>query len=348
MNPPAESTWVSVLLVCYNSSSWLPRCLESLRAQTIFDRIEVIIVDNASPEDPEALVRQLTAGWTNAVYLQTGANLGFCGANRGAAIAKGKYLYLLNPDVWLEPDCLEQFYRVTERAQAGGAGGTILEFDDDTLQARGCDGFDFCGYAMSPDVRVPLDEIFCFAGFYFVRKDLYEKVGMLDEKFFLYGEELDLSWRILISGEKLIAVTPARVHHRGAVAVNPKGGTKMVEIRTTDSKRYYANRNHLLTLLKNAQHLLLLLLLPALALMMAEALLGVVMLRRGSFFTRSFVAPLRDCWRWRDHIRAERRRIRSFRRRGDWWMLRFFRFRFNRWADWKRMWKLGLPKVEAR
>jgi hypothetical protein len=140
-------------------------------------------------------------------------------------------------------------------------------------------------------------------------------------------------------------VPSARLHHRGAANVNPAGGGKVVELRTSDTKRFYANRNNLLVLLKNARNFLLLLVPLQLLFLAAEAVLGLVLVRRASFVRRAYVDAVADCWRLRRHIAAERRRLRLLRRRGDVWMLRFFRLRLNRWDELLRVARLGRPRV---
>src|SRR4051812_45302447 len=98
---------ISVLVLNYNGAHWLPRCLESLRRQTIFDQIEIIVADNQSPDNSSHIAQELTKDWPNARFIQNAANLGFAeGNNRAAAVATSKYLFLLNNDTWLEPDCL--------------------------------------------------------------------------------------------------------------------------------------------------------------------------------------------------------------------------------------------------
>ncbi len=76
-----------------------------------------------------------------------------------------------------------------------------------------------------------------------------------------------------------------------------------------------------------------------------EAIAGLALVRRWSFVKRAYWDALVDCWRLRKHILAERRRIRRFRRRGDLWMLRFLRWRFNRWDEVQRLRQFGVPKV---
>ncbi len=91
---------------------------------------------------------------------------------------------------------------------------------------------------------------------------------------------------------------------------------------------------------------LLLLLVPLqLGLLGFEAVAGLALVRRWSFVKRAYWDALVDCWRLRKHILAERRRIRQFRRRGDLWMLRFLRWRLNRWDEVQRLRRFGVPKV---
>jgi hypothetical protein len=85
-----------------------------------------------------------------------------------------------------------------------------------------------------------------------------------------------------------------------------------------------------------------------LLLLFAEAIVGLVIVRRWSFVSRAYCEAVADCWRLRKHILAERRRIRQFRRRGDLWMLRFLRWRLNRWDEIQRLRRFGLPKVTPR
>jgi len=335
---------VSVQIVCHNDGRWLPRCIESLRQQTIFDRIEIIIADNASQDGTDLQAQELIAVLPNARFLPTGGDFGFCVAhNRAAAQARGKYLYLFSTDTWLEPDCLESFYRAAEQENADGAGALILNYEDNSFQAKGSCAFDFSGWPIPAISRDP-DPLYCIAGFYFVRRDTFFRLGLFDEKFFMYGEEEDLSWRIWISGGRLVPAMRARVHHRGAAGVNPEGGSKVVENRTSPEKRFLANRNHLLFIAKNAQHVLLLALLGHLALMVIEALLTLVSTRDLRLVRRACLAPLWSLWQLRHHILQERRRIAGFRMRGDFWMLRFFRLGFGRAAEVQAILLRGLPQ----
>ncbi|HSY74104.1 MAG TPA: hypothetical protein VK810_01430, partial [Dongiaceae bacterium] len=126
---------------------------------------------------------------------------------------------------------------------------------------------------------------------------------------------------------------------------NPAGGVTTTEYRTSDQKRFLTNRNCLLTLMKNGQHVILLFVPLQMALLIVESLAGILILRRFSYFRKVCLYALRDCWRMRGHIFSERKRIAAFRKRSDFWMLRFLRLRLNRWDEVRRVLKFGFPRV---
>jgi GT2 family glycosyltransferase len=346
--PPTNDPLISVIILNYNGEKWMRRCLQSLQEQTIFNRIEVIVADNTSSDGSDRLAEELLKDWPNGLFIQNGGNKGFAwGTNLAVEKARGKYLFFLNPDVWLEKDCLERLFNGTEAKRAGAGGLLVLDYDDDTVQSRGAAGFDIFGILVAPWDSNP-KPFFAPCGFSFIRTDLFRKIGRLDDKYFLYGEETDLAWRLWIAGETAVHVPEARMHHRGSASVNPKGGTKIVESRTSDAKRFYANRNHLLTLCKNCQHFLLLLVVSCSLFLFFEALIGALLLRRWSFFQESFLRPMSDCWDLRGYILEKRKSIGAFRKRSDFYMLHFLTWRLGRWQDFARIMKKGLPIVDPR
>jgi GT2 family glycosyltransferase len=346
---PAAVPLISVVILNYNGARWIERCLASLRKQTIFSQIEVIVADNRSTDGSDRLAEELLREMPNGRFVQNGLNLGFCeGNNRGALSATGQYLFFLNNDTWLEPDCLGTLLRETERMKADAATPLVLNFDDDSFQSLGAAGFDIFGLTTCRLPFTDAREVLMPEGCSFlIRRGLFETLGKFDAEFFMFADEYDLAWRLWVAGGRAVAVPSARLHHRGAANVNPAGQGAVVELRTSDTKRFYTNRNNLLVLLKGAKNLLLLLVPLQIGLLLLEALAALVLVRRWSFIRRAYFGALADCWRLRHHVMAERRRIREFRRRGDWWMLRFLRLRLNRWDELRRLRQLGLPKVTA-
>lgn len=337
---------ISVIILNYQGALWIERCLDSLRRQTISPEIEVIVADNRSADGSDKLAERLVQSWPNARFIQHGENLGYCeGNNRAAQIARGVYLFFLNNDAWLEPDCLANLLSEVRHERASAATPLVLNYSDDTVQPIWGAGFDIFG---SPSFVTRCEgnrELFMPPGCCFlVDRELFERVGGFDKTLFMFADELDLSWRIWIAGGRAVAVSNARLHHHLAANVNPEGG-RMSEVRTSDTKRFYTNRNVLLVLLKNSQHVLLFLVPLQLALWSAEAFVSLLLVRRWSFIRKAYWAALKDCWRLREHVLTERRRMRQFRRRSDFWMLRFLRWRFNRWDELRRVLRFGLPKI---
>ncbi|HEV2455187.1 MAG TPA: glycosyltransferase family 2 protein [Verrucomicrobiae bacterium] len=341
---------ISIIVLNCNGSNWLPKCFESIMTQTIIDQIETIMVDNNSSDDSTQVAREWFVKFPMASLVCNADNLGFCeGNNSGAREASGRWLLFLNNDTWLEPDCMEKLVTATEQMDAAASTPLVLNYPDSSFQDFGFYGFDLLGLPSGSKTATNSREIFIAGGCsFFIRTDVFNQIGMFDAEYFIYSDDSDLSWRVWIAGHKVAGIFEARLHHRGAAGVNPSGGVMTVEFRTTDNKRFLTNRNSLLTLLKNGQHILLLPIGPLVAWLFVESLAGAVLLRRASFIKSTFWNVLADCWRLRHHVLQERKRVSAFRKRSDFWMLRFFRLRPNRWFEVKRALQLGLPRVDAK
>ncbi len=341
---------VSIIVLNCNGSNWLPKCFAAIQSQTILDQIETILVDNNSSDDSVVVGRRLLVDFPCARIVRNSKNLGFCeGNNSGARVASGRYLFFLNNDTWMEPDCMEQLIAGTEKLHAVASTPYVLNYPDNSFQDFGFYGFDVFGLPSPSSPAAASREIFIPGGCaYLIRTDVFNLVGMFDADFFIYSDDADLAWRLTIAGYKAAGIFEAKLHHRGAAGVNPAGGIETVEFRTTDKKRFLTNRNALLTLLKNGQHLLLILVIPLVFLFFVESLVGSLILRRASFIRVSFWNAVVDCWRMREKIHEHRSAAAQFRRRSDFWMLKNFRFRLNRWFEIKRIFHFGLPQVDGK
>ena len=341
---------ISVVVLNYNGAAWLDRCLTSLATQTIADDLEIIFADNASTDHSDLLAEDLLKDRPNWRLVRHRANLGCSGGyNAAARLARGQFLLFLNPDVWLEPDCVERLLDEVRAAGAAVATPLVMDYQDDTVQSAGESGFDLFGLLCGSGNWSKPQEILVASGpMLIINTEWFRKLGGFDAQFFMYAEEYDMCWRTWLAGGRVLLAPSARVHHRGAVAVNPRGGSAMIESRTSDTKRFYANRNGLLVLLKNSQHLLLLLVPLQLFLLATEALVMGLWARRISHVRRAYWEAVLDCWRLRRHVFAARQRLKSLRRRSDFWMLRFLCGRMNRWREFQRFLRFGPPKVDPK
>ena len=165
VQPPGPDPLLSVIIINYNGAAWLQRCLDSLRRQTLFDQVEVIVADNASPDGSESLAARLMGGWHNGRTLQHGSNLGYSGGNNRAALqARGRYLFFLNADTWLEPDCLERLVQEMQAAGAAAAAPLVMDYTNGAIRSTGSRGFDIFGLLSSNAGRLDRGEIFTAEG----------------------------------------------------------------------------------------------------------------------------------------------------------------------------------------
>jgi GT2 family glycosyltransferase len=231
---------VSVIIVNWNARDYLLQCLASLSSEVCRDPMEVIVVDNDSSDgSPEAVENQ----FPHVRLIRSGANLGFARANNlGVAHSRGRYLAFVNSDVKVLKDCLTTLVDYCDQHPDVGMAGPRIIGGDGKLQ-RSCRGFPtvwnmFCramaldamfprvkicsGYAMKYWPQENLRPVDILTGcFWLVRREALNQVGMLDESFFMYGEDMDWCKRFWNGGWKLMFVPSAEaIHYGGASSSN--------------------------------------------------------------------------------------------------------------------------------
>lgn len=239
----------SLIIVCWNSSKHLPRCMESISLQT-FQYFEIIIVDNGSDDGGTAGLEEKYPG-LNLRVERLPSNLGFAAANNlGARLARGKWLILLNADAFPKPDWL------LELITAADAHPEITSFSSRQIQAGNPkildgagDAYHVSGLAWRIGLGYPSEryglgstEIFspCAAAAMYLRQAFLE-VGGFDEAFFSYFEDVDLGFRLQLRGYRCLYVPKAVVHHVGSATF----GT------LSDFAFYHSHRNLVWTFFKN-------------------------------------------------------------------------------------------------
>lgn len=211
---------VSILIVNYNGSEVLNPCLSSL-TKSVYKNIDVIVVDNGSTDDSVSMIKK---NYKDVVLVEAGKNLGFASGNNLAyESAKGKYVILLNGDTEVKPDWLNRLVEFAEEHPDGGVfTPKILFFEDKkTINSAGgmCDiyGFSPLRGTFEKDVGQynKTETVFYAHGAaMMIRKDLIDKIGFLDDSYFIYHEELDFCWRTWLSGYKVYYVPGAIVYHK--------------------------------------------------------------------------------------------------------------------------------------
>lgn len=224
---------LSIIVVNWNTRARLAECLTSvLEAQDslLESKSELIVIDNASTDGSVELVREQFP-WVNLVINKQ--NLGFARAsNQGIAASSGKYLLLLNSDTVVHPDAFAVMVSFLEGNPNAGACGPRLLNTDGSLQL-GClpmltpeREFWRLLYldrlwprATYPLSRLDDDEIFRVevvnGACMMVRRQAIDEVGLLDERYYMYTEEVDYCYRLARSGWQLWYVPAATVTHHG-------------------------------------------------------------------------------------------------------------------------------------
>jgi len=226
---------LSIITVTWNGKKYVEECLQSLN-QASRTSAEVIVIDNASTDGTPELVGQIFPRFT---AIRNARNLGFAKANNiGIRLSRGKYLCLINSDVVVPPNCLDELYRYMEtNPDVAVVGPQMLGPDfavrrstmrlpsvsNSFCRAVAADQWPFLsrlvGGQMMSDFRHnhTADVEVLNGWFWMLRREAVEQVGLLDERFFMYGEDMDWCRRFLDAGWRLVFYHGARaVHYGGA------------------------------------------------------------------------------------------------------------------------------------
>ena len=206
---------ISIIIVTFNSLPVIKDCLTHLKEAVRRINRELIIVDNNSTDNSPSVAKNL---WPDARLIINRMNLGFASAcNQGAKEARGEYLLFVNPDVFVDSHCIEEFLRFIYDKEKVGAVGGRLRWPDGVFQptcrnlptisnmmlSRGSVMGRFfrssVRYTLS-DAAVPSEVPAAAGTLLIIRKSMFEKVGRFDSNFFMYMEDTDLCKRLNMLG----------------------------------------------------------------------------------------------------------------------------------------------------
>ena len=218
-------TRVDVVVVNHNAAKDLGACMASLVAEPVG---RIVVVDNDSHDSSRTLIGEWSRAHPNIVWLPTGCNLGFGGgANRGFAATTRSLVLLLNPDAVVVPGAVASMSAAMEDDPGLGAVGPQVTNLDGArypsarafpnmvdAMAHGALGLIHPGNRWSARYRNP-DVVDWVSGTaMLLRRTALEQVGGFDESFFMYVEDVDLCWRLRLSGWCVGYVPKALVRHR--------------------------------------------------------------------------------------------------------------------------------------
>lgn len=231
---------LSVVIVNYQTFELTKNTINSIFKYEYPFEYEILVVDNASSDDSLARLKEYFKD--NVTFIASKDNNGFAaGNNQALRIAKGKYVLLLNSDTIVWENALENIYGYMEKHVDVGASGcrVILENGDlDKACKRSFPNvknsffrlFHIPANSKDNDYNLdslPDDEIYeidCLTGaFMFMRADALKDAGLLDETFFMYGEDIDLCYRIKQDNWKIFYFGEAKItHFKGASSKKQK------------------------------------------------------------------------------------------------------------------------------
>jgi len=232
---------LSIIIVSYNTRELLRQCLGTVYRTTSGLEFEVIIVDNGSTDES---IRMVKENFAEVILIQNNQNVGFAKANNQAiCISQGEFLLLLNSDAVLHENTVDILVKHLRTHSDGAAVGPKVTFPGGRLQSKG-EQFPYLGksvldlfriqriladetlwrlfpkYFWDDSVSRPVDWVIgcCLM----LRRDAVDRVGLLSEKFFFYGEEAEWCYRAKKAGHEIWYVADANVTHynEGSFAEN--------------------------------------------------------------------------------------------------------------------------------
>jgi N-acetylglucosaminyl-diphospho-decaprenol L-rhamnosyltransferase len=232
----------SVYIPNFNGERWLPRTLQSLRAQTL--RLDVVVVDNGSSDASMAAVR---ADFPEVTALELGENRGFGPAlNRAVAAHPADAIALLNSDVECEPGFCEALVAGLEQGVDMVAAVLLQERGPGLIDSAGVVadrtlmGFDHLHGEPVAAAAEAADPLGPTGGAGLYRREAWEAAGGFDERIFLYYEDLDLALRIAAAGGRCRLAPAARALHAYSPGLGAASGAKYA--RTGWSRGYMLRR----------------------------------------------------------------------------------------------------------
>lgn len=225
---------VSIIIVNYNQKYFARMCVEAIEKSTMNFGVEIIVVDNASQDESiETLRRMAKEGRIHLI--EAGGNLGYGkGNNLGVASARGEFIVISNPDVFVQPDTLQKMVDHLEKHADIGLMGPRLKYYNGQIQESCRRHMTFTdlvikrtflkhlprfkkrleNYLMKDFDHDHVQEVDLITGaYYLIRKSVYEEVGGFDPRYFLFMEDYDLCRKLHEKGYQIIYFPKAEAEH---------------------------------------------------------------------------------------------------------------------------------------
>lgn len=234
----AKEITLSIILVSYNTEKLTKVCLDSIYKYTKDISFEVVVVDNDSHDDSLKMLSKFSKKYSNFKLIKEKKNHGFSkGNNIGFENSKGKYILLLNSDTEFKSSFLDKIINYIDQNPKVGVLSCALANPDGSLQVSGGYFPTLNRVALWMTIqRLPyLDKVFkpfhpkyafttkqevdwVTGAFFLTRREIINKIGFLDEKYFMYTEEVDFCFRVKKQGYKIMFLPEWEIIHYGGAS----------------------------------------------------------------------------------------------------------------------------------
>lgn len=217
---------VSIIIVNYNTCALTCACIDSIFQNVYSCKFEVVLVDNASSDNSVVEIRRRYA--SSVKLVESDCNLGFGRANNlGVKHACGQYLFLLNSDTILSNDPFLYFFEFIRSRENLGALGAYLKDANGVYTKSGGNFYSMSKYLImgikrlffiSSNEEIPLSNDFCEVEYVigadlFIKKELFEKIGMFNKHIFMYFEDVELCKRLYDANYRSYLIPGPQITH---------------------------------------------------------------------------------------------------------------------------------------
>jgi len=242
---------ISIITINYNSIKVTCEFLESTK-KLFYRNFEIIVVDNASKEDPTEII---TSRFPEVKLIVNSKNLGFTGGNNaGMALANGDYFFIVNNDTEVTDNLLDELLKPFEQDKSIGVVSPKIKYFDhpNIIQYAGFTEINpITGRNKTIGDKerdqgqhdTPGYTSYAHGAAMFLKKEVVEQTGMFADIFFLYYEELDWSARIQRAGFRIYYQPSAVIYHKESISVG----------KNSTLKTYYLTRNRILFMRRNVR-----------------------------------------------------------------------------------------------
>lgn len=232
---------ISIILVCWNNASYLEECLHSLYESKLTSNFDVIVVDNGSSDGSQQMLGEK---FPQVKIIQNMSNLGLGKAsNQGIAASEGRYVLLLNNDTKVNGPSLDAMVNfLEEEPSAAAVGGKLLNPDgsiqacynkfpsllEEFLIATRLGEMLWKGYPANVSNEQVRSVSWLGSACLMLRRKALDQIGLLDESYFIYGDEVDIQYRLIKAGWKVYYLPQVTTVHYGGRSMDHWRRRKMV------------------------------------------------------------------------------------------------------------------------